>query len=277
MKKIKMVGLDLDGTTFNDQKQISVRNQEAIERAVARGVVVLPATGRMMTGLPKAMTDIPGIIYAVTCNGGAVYDLRTKTPVYEDCIPNWQAAEIVQMLLDMGELPEVYIDGSCYAHADGYERIFDYGIEPELMAYIKVSRIKVDDLVGFLRKSGKGVHKIHVMFDRKNLQRRDAAFAAMQWFDGLLVSSAMPYNMEINSATADKGSALLGLGKILGIEKDEIMAVGDAANDLPMLEKAGFSVAMGNASDEVKKVCDAVTLTNQEDGVAAALEKWVLQ
>lgn len=277
MKKIKMVGLDLDGTTFNEQKKISAVNRQAIAEAICQGVVVLPATGRPLIGLPKEMTDIPGVIYAVTSNGGAVYDLRTKETIYTACIPNKKAIAVAKMLMGLGELPEVYTDGVCYVNAKGYDIVQTYDIPEALKEYIKVSRIKVDDLIGFLEETGKDVHKMHVLFDLKKQGARAAAFEAMKQFEGLNVSSAMPYNMEINSDKADKGSALIGLGQMLGIERDEIMAIGDAKNDLPMLTKAGFSVAMGNADDDVKKYANAVTLTNEEDGVAWALRKWVLE
>lgn len=276
MKKIKMVALDMDGTTFNDDKVISERNKAAIERAIAQGVIVLPATGRPLIGLPKAMTDIPGVIYAVTSNGAAIYDLRTNETIYTDAISNDKAVRITELLQTYGHLPEVYVDGVCYVDEDMFPQIFDYDIPKVLYDYIKVSRKPVKNLIQFLKDSGKDIHKIHMLFDRRYPQKRAEAFKLMERFDGLLVSCASDFNIEINSETADKGTALLTLGKMLGIEKDEIMAMGDEHNDLPMLTKVGFSVAMGNASEEVKASADAVTLTNNEDGVAAAFEKWVL-
>lgn len=276
MRKIKMVGLDLDGTVFDDQKQISLRNKEVIAKAVEQGVVVLPATGRPPIGLPKDFIDIPGIAYAITSNGGAVYDLRTQKTIYTDCISNAQAISITEKLIQEGMAPEVYVDGKCYIDEDRYDDVLAYHLPQAIMDYVKASRTSVKNLVDFLKDTGKDVHKMHVLFDSKKPEVRKAAFEIMKQFDGLTVCSAFAYNMEINSETADKGTAMLALGKLLGIEKEEIMAMGDGENDLPMLTKVGFSVAMGNASEKVKANADAVTLTNNEDGVAAALEKWVL-
>lgn len=274
--KIKMVGLDMDGTTFNDDKVISEKNKKAIEDAIRQGVVVLPATGRPLIGLPKAITDIPGVTYAVTSNGAAIYDLRTNEAIYTDAIPNAKAVAITELLQAHGYLPEVYVDGVCYVDEDMYPKIFEFDIPKVIHEYIKVSRKPVKHLVQFLKDTGKDIHKIHMLFDRRYPQIRAEAFRLMAQFDGLLVSCASDFNIEINSETADKGNALLELGKILGIKKEEIMAMGDEKNDIPMLTKVGFSVAMGNATKEVKECADAVTLTNNEDGVAAAFEKWVL-
>jgi hydroxymethylpyrimidine pyrophosphatase-like HAD family hydrolase len=92
----------------------------------------------------------------------------------------------------------------------------------------------------------------------------------------LVATSALGNNVEVNAVGADKGLGLLKLGEILGISRDEIMACGDGTNDSSMILAAGVGVAMGNAVDEVKAIADYITLTNDEDGVAKAIEKFVL-
>ena len=86
----------------------------------------------------------------------------------------------------------------------------------------------------------------------------------------------MGTNLEINAPGVNKGMGLIQLGRLLGIEREEIMACGDGNNDLMMLKEVGFGVAMANGADEVKEVADYITLSNEEDGVAAAIEKFVL-
>lgn len=95
--------------------------------------------------------------------------------------------------------------------------------------------------------------------------------------EGLAISSSMYNNLEINAEAATKGNALLWLADHLGIPREETMAFGDGENDISMLKAAGTGVAMGNASDHVKAAADEVTLTNEQDGVAAAIQTWILK
>ena len=92
---------------------------------------------------------------------------------------------------------------------------------------------------------------------------------------GAAVTSALGNNIEANGEDAQKGIALLKLGEILGIKKDEIMAFGDGSND--MIRRVGFGVAMENGIDEIKEAADYITVTNDEHGVAKAIEKFVLR
>jgi Cof subfamily protein (haloacid dehalogenase superfamily) len=91
-------------------------------------------------------------------------------------------------------------------------------------------------------------------------------------FSGIAVSSSVPRNVEINREDATKGRALLALAKHLGLRREQVMAFGDGLNDIAMIENAGVGVAMGNAVDEVRRVADKITATNDEDGVAAVIE-----
>ena len=88
---------------------------------------------------------------------------------------------------------------------------------------------------------------------------------------------SLKYNIEVNAAGVNKGSGLVELGKRLGIEREEIMAFGDGDNDEPMLREAGFGVAMANAEEKVKATADYITGSNEEDGVAKAIERFVLE
>ena len=127
----------------------------------------------------------------------------------------------------------------------------------------------------FLTADGGNVQKMHLLFG--STKERQRAFEMIAPYEAdLAVTSAMSLNIEINKKSADKGNGLIALGKILGIQKEEIMACGDASNDLAMMQKVGFVVAMGNAEPEIKAAADYVTLTNEENGVAYAIRKFAL-
>lgn len=276
-QKIRMIGLDLDGTVYNDAKEITRPVREAIEAAIDRGVVVLPATGRPVDGLPEAFLKIRGVRYALTSNGAAIIDLSTGERIYEDCIQPEKASEIMGNMLEYRGLSETYMDGKCYSDRTNFENAMNFRALPKaMMDYIRKTRILVDELPAFILDMKKPVEKLHMIFGDMDIRR--------QAFDGLCgaypeftITSAAPFNMEINSPTCNKGSGLLALGRLLGIAPEEIMACGDSGNDYPMICAAGFSVAMGNAQDRIKEAADFVTKTNEEDGVAYAIRRFVLE
>ncbi len=109
-----------------------------------------------------------------------------------------------------------------------------------------------------------------------DMKEREQAWQELKQFDSLELVGSLKYNIEINAAGVNKGKGLLELGEILGISREEIMAFGDGDNDIAMLREVGFGVAMQNADEEVKAVADYVTGSNDEDGVAKAIARFVL-
>lgn len=273
---IRMIGLDLDGTVFNNEKEITEHTRQVLAEAIRRGVTVLPATGRPQEGLPGQFLAIPGVQYALTSNGARILDLKDGSVVYEQPI-SWDVAldAVAQMEQYEGCNWEVYHDGKIYVDKDTYHFIRHRDMAAALWDYIRRSRIFFPDLKETIRREKWKIEKLHMMFsDTEN--RDEKLLFLREKFPELSVSCATSFNMEIVSAKAGKGNGLLELGKLLGISREQIMACGDAANDWDMLKKVGFPVAMGNADDETKKLAAYVTRTNEEDGVAWAIEKFVL-
>ena len=108
-------------------------------------------------------------------------------------------------------------------------------------------------------------------------EERDRIIAKIQKIEGVRIIMPMLTDIEITSADADKGEALIALAGELGIRREEVMAMGDGHNDLGLMKAAGLSVAMGNASREIMDVADYVTLDNEHDGVAEAIRRFVLE
>ena len=118
------------------------------------------------------------------------------------------------------------------------------------------------------------VDKIQALFT--SVEDRDAARKEIEEVPGIEITGALPMNLEINAAGVNKGKAMIELGKLLGIPREEIMAFGDGNNDLKMLKEVGTGVAMENAIPSVKEAADYVTLSNDEEGVAKFIEKYML-
>ncbi len=275
-RKIRMVGMDLDGTLFTNDKKITEHTRKILEKIIEQGVVALAATGRPESGLPRELLEVPGISYALTSNGARIIRLPSRQVVYQQLIPWDVALQAIHMMQTWEHCVwEVYFDGKVYVEDGEYHFLYHEDMSPALIEYIHKSRIFQKDLLGKIEREHIGLEKIHMVFEETSW--RDEKLKELQEaFPQLDVSCATTFNMEINSALAGKGNGLLALGKILGISREEIMACGDAENDWDMLKKAGFSVVMENGNEATRKLADFVTRSNEEEGVAWALEQFVL-
>ncbi len=278
MSKIKLVGLDLDGTLINDKKEVSWHTREVIERATKQGVVIVPATGRPFIGIPKEVLSLP-VSYAVTANGAGVYRIASRERLYENCIPWEEAYRLLTMLKEYDVMGDCFIDGYGFGEEEKLEHSCQFAMSEETRKYIKATRKTVKDLPEYVKENRCQVEKITMNFKERDgilLWEKEIREEFAKNYTGYAVVKGMPTNLEVTAGTATKGNALLHLGGLLGIKQEEIMACGDSENDLEMLKAVGVGVAMGNAVPEILEAADYVTLTNREDGVAAAIEKFAI-
>lgn len=269
---IRLLALDLDGTVLNDEKHISPRTAAALAEAITRGVTVVPATGRTASGISPEFLSLPGVRYAVISNGARVEDLAAGKTLYRKYLPVGLALQAYDLLAEYDCTIDLFQDGKGYTTAENVAA-FEARVPANLLPYLRSSRTLVGDMRGFLARQTEGVEKL-TMFFQKEEERRQA-WSRMEAL-GLTVVSSLPRNMELNAAGVNKGAGLLALAGALGIPPEATMACGDGGNDTAMLQAAGVGVAMGNAFDEVKAAADFVTATNNEDGVALAVEKFIL-
>lgn len=272
--KIKMIGLDLDGTVLTEKKELTVRTREAISRALAQGVVVLVATGRPWMGVPEELRHFPGMHYALTSNGARIIDTQTDQVIEEHLLGPDLAQKVLEICGKYDTLQEVYFDGQGYAPADKMNCVEKYHKNPSMCEYMRKTRIPVDDISELVKKENRGLDKVQALF--ADMNERRAAWKELEVEDGLELVGSLRYNIEINAAGVNKGKGLVNLGRMLGIRREEIMACGDGDNDIVMLREAGFGVAMANGEEKVKEAADYITLSNEEDGVADVIEKYVL-
>lgn len=272
--KIKMIGLDLDGTVLTEKKELTVRTREAISRALAQGVVVLVATGRPWMGVPEELRHFPGMHYALTSNGARIIDTQTDQVIEEHLLGPDFAQKVLEICGKYDTLQEVYFDGQGYAPADKMNCVEKYHKNPSMCEYMRKTRIPVDDISELVKKENRGLDKVQALF--ADMNERRAAWKELEAEDGLGLVGSLRYNIEINAAGVNKGKGLVNLGRMLGIRREEIMACGDGDNDIVMLREAGFGVAMANGEEKVKEAADYITLSNEEDGVADVIEKYVL-
>lgn len=268
--RIKLIGLDLDGTTLTTDKVLTPHTKEVLEECIRQGIEVLPATGRVWSGIPDYLTQIEGVRYLITSNGASVVELATGKALYTNGIAWERALEIFDILEDYDTFYDAYLLGEGWCEGRFYDHLERFGIESHIEKLVQNSRTRIDDLRAFVREKKAPVEKINMFFKRE--EDRQKAFRELGEIPDLAVTCSLVNNLEINHATCNKGDALMKLGEILNIPMEQIMACGDGNNDLEMVRRAGVGVAMENGEDAVKEAADFVTKTNDEEGVAYAIE-----
>lgn len=272
---IKLLCFDLDGTFLDDRKNIPPENIRALEEAAARGVYIVPATGRIYTGLPEALRRPSYMRWYITVNGAYVYDaVEDRTAVRAE-IPLDLALRFYEYADTLNVLYDCYQDNWGYMTADMLKIAAKTIPDPGIRKLIVELRTPVPELKEYLREKGEPLQKLQLYFEDMDLRARELKELPGR-FPELSISSSVPFNMEINAKAATKGQAMLALCKILGIRPEESMALGDGTNDLDMIRNAGVGVAMANADPALLNAADYVTGTNNACGFAKAVEKFVL-
>ena len=276
---IRLIGLDLDGTLFNSRKELTAHTCAVLAKAVRRGIHVVPATGRPRVGLPQQLLTIPGIQYAVVTNGAAVCDLRGGKRLFTDCMDSEDAAEILRRTRPLEVVQGAFSGDWGYMEDIDRRRIRRLDLVREMQDYLIASRKVVDDLAAFAREREEGIEKIVINFIKDEtgapMWRQETETVVRDYPNVTFMSGGIG-NIEIIRRGVGKGTALLRLGERLGVAAEEIMAVGDSENDLDMIRKAGLGVAMANSERAVLDCADFVTASNDEDGAAAAIERFAL-
>lgn len=272
---IKLIAVDMDGTLLNSHKKLTEATLKTLQKTVDRGIWIVPSTGRMVQGLPEYIKILPGLRYIIAINGGNVWDLEENISIFDANIPYEQAMEVIELVQKYDAVNECYCNNEALMSKVSYDLI-DYHIPDSLAAVVKGNRKAVDDYVGLMRRKRADVQKIQLFF-HDNDKRLAAIRELEKTFPKLSLTCSQTYNIELNAATANKGNALKILCRHLNIDIQNTMAFGDGGNDKPMLLAAGYAVAMANGTDEIKTVADYVTQSNEEDGVARAIEKLILE
>lgn len=273
---IKAIAVDIDGTLTNDEKRITVRTKEALHKAQRRGVRVVLASGRPAQGLRALAAELElahhdGLM--VSYNGAHVEDARTGEVLFDMSLPAELVRPLIRHLRQFDVIPWV-TEGRFLFVEDAYrEDIYHRGKPVNI---IKYERDACDLLVQEIENLEDVAHRPQ----NKVLVAGTDTYLAQHWQDmyapfedDLAGMFTADYFFEFMAPGVSKGVALAGALPKLGIAAEEVVAFGDAQNDLTMLEWVGTGVAMDNATDEVKAIADMVTASNNEDGIALALEK----
>lgn len=264
----KAIVLDMDGTLVNSNHQVSPKNKEALLKIQEAGVKVVLASGRPTHGMITIAKELEldkYESYILSYNGGNITCMKTNEVIHSSALEK----EIIHELYDFSREHKLgimaYEDSSIITEDDD-EYI---NLEVEIN---KMSINRIDNFKEYMQKESIKClmtgHDDHVAKVEEILKEK---------YEGKLsICRSMPFFLECMPLNIDKGQSLDRLAKHIGITKEEMIACGDGYNDLTMIKYAGLGVAMSNGCDAVKEAADFITLSNDEDGVAHVIEKFIL-
>ena len=291
---VRLAALDLDGTLLSGHSEVTPRTRQVLARAAANGVVIVPAAGRPLASLPPIVATLPGVRYALTSNGAAVWDLHNDPlgAVYSR-YANAAEHETSEPEAALHDLMPVETAREAFAvcescHAD--LRIFSDGYactDARSIALAAARAAKKDstearqpndgrftilrDAAEWMSRNAFAIEKLCVFFE--NPQQAASALPRFRAIPGVEIVQGSPRNVEVTAAGVDKGEALRALADRLGVPHECTLAVGDSENDRAMLQKAGVAAVMANGIPEIRALAHLVSKADcDHDGVAEILE-----
>lgn len=244
MTSIKLIALDMDGTLLNDDGMITPYTQKVIEEVQEQGITVVLSTGRPLSMCTSFADQLSLNSYIITANGAEI----------------WTADE---QLLERHTM-----------EAKKIKELWNIGHEQRVhMWLVATDAIFIDDAVP---EDFSKYEWLKIGFGRLSLSEKELLWQSIKHDKSLEISNSSPRNIEVTKTGVHKANAIQSLCTRLEINMEEVMAIGDSLNDLKMIEQVGIEIAMKNAQQKVLEAADYITATNNEDGVAKAIEKFVL-
>jgi len=283
---MKLIALDLDGTTLNSKKEMTNETLQAIQKAQQQGHIVMALSGRSQKSINATLAQ-----YGLSCpvgasNGTALfvdgkliklislihsqskkiafeieresvpYNMTTNNGIYAP--ENW--TDRLQNILSSGRVPEEH-------YTNQYFNMFTTSPHVHGHSFFE----KTEEVIG---NEDFSIQKFLILtLDPAQKKRLENKLSSIE---GIFITSSSPFNLEVTHIDGNKGTGLKMMAEHFNVPLENTVAIGDERNDIPMFNVAGLSIAMENAEYEVKKHSDVVTLSNDENGVAHAFEKYIL-
>lgn len=285
---MKLICLDMDGTTLNSENKISNENIEAIKKAQQKGHIVMMLSGRAPQSINETLE-----MYNLKCpiggsNGTAVFadgKLLELTSLSED-----QCKEVA-MQLEKEFIPyKIYTNKGIYIANDWVKRLecvlssgnipTDYYENENFERMTKLpeeldGHLYFDSVEALIEDKEITIQKFFIL--ALDPMQKERLLKGLGSVSESYITSSSPFNVEVMNINGNKGNGLKVMAQHYNIPLEDTVAIGDQYNDIPMFKVAGLSIAMGNAEEEIKELSDVTTLTNDENGVAYAIENYVLK
>lgn len=259
---IKLVATDLDDSLLRSDLTISSKNLKAIEFLKQNGVIFILATGRPYPSIKRYSEELRVYYPVITYQGALVYDPKNDKKLYGCEIEPDDAKRLIKLARDNDLHVHIYIDNIWYVE------VFNHKVE----YYKNLTGLEPILAGDFLEFIDRPVTKV-LFFDEHEKLHRIRNELPSEFYKIFNIMFSKPFFLEFTNINVSKGNALKFLADYYQLKKDEIMAIGDGDNDISMIEYAGVGVAVSNATDKLKQAADFITLDNEHDGFAYAIEK----
>lgn len=268
----QLLATDMDGTLLNEKKEISTENEKAINHALEMGKNVIFSTGRSLSETQPYFAAFPKMRYLLCESGALLYDMRQHKILNREIIQPSVTEKILEYTVGRDVFLQIMLEG---------KSIFQEGILSQLEHYQNDHLREVfrdtgtfcPDVIAYCREYGWQAEKICIY--HASPEQRDITLQHLRHLP-ITMAFSEKTSLEITPAGVNKGTALKKLCEQLDIDIQQVIAVGDAPNDYAILKIAGLAVAMGNAVDSVRQICQTVVADNEHHGVKEAIERYLL-
>lgn len=266
----KLIALDMDGTTFNENHEISDEVKDSLFYAMSKGVKIAFISGREEFTVKEILKNLNLDTYYGALNGSLISTTYSEVPKFVKSLEKKYIFDVLDIIENNGFSPIIFLKDFIFTKdlKDEYVEIISKFINPEIARVKDVKQYIKDN------KLEEKVLKIGICQEYDVLKELDDKFTDTIKNE-YTISFSLPFFLELMAKDTDKGSCLKEICRLNNIDISETIAMGDGENDIPMLNICGLSFAMGNAMENVKKNVDYITDTNKNDGVAKAIRKFV--
>lgn len=287
----KLIAIDLDGTMLNQYGMITQKTKETIKKVQEKGIEVIIASGRGINSVKNFAKEIESNKYFISGNGAIIYDIKNNQIIYEDTLKKSKALDIIKICKENSIYYNVYTENGIIAEKLNYNTLYYHkenaNKEEENKTHINI----VQDIYDYILQRNEKILKIMICDNNKTVfnsitkkikEISDIEILEVSHMSRKIIKQgteeiALEYfYTEVTATNVNKWKALQKLMQKIDVKAEELIAIGDNTNDVKMLENAGLGIAMGESAPEIKEKAKIVTETNDEDGVAKALERIIL-
>jgi len=271
---LKLLALDLDGTTMRSDNTLSDEVKSAIQKACKYGIEVVVASGRPYASMPKEILEIEEINYVVSSNGASIHDKTGK--ILKSYLLD--EADVLQFLNIIGKydvILEAFINGKTYTDRRYAENPMKYGCTEAYVGYVQQNHGKIDDMKAFIYEHRKELDSLEYVCTDKAL-REKIRKQIEENIKGFYVTSSSENFVEMMHKSATKGNAVKWICDYLDIKLENTCACGNADNDVDMIKQAGLGVAVKNATPKCLENADKIVASNDENGVAELIDYLII-
>lgn len=284
----RLVAIDLDGTMLNQYGIITEETKETIKKVQEKNVEVIIASGRAINSVKNFSKEINSQNYFISGNGAITYDIQNDKILYENILSKQKVLQIIKVCEENSIYYNVYTENGIIAKSLNYNTLYYYkdnlSKPEENQTHINI----VENVYEYIEQREEKILKIMICDEHQSvfnsIIRKLKEISQIEVLEVSHMSRKIIkqgteeikleyFYTEVSAQNVDKWNAIENLIKILGISKEEVVAIGDNANDLKMIQNAGLGIAMGESAPYIKQSADKVALGNDENGVAQALEE----